>query len=305
MGGSCSTTRPAIDDGLDVSKHGSESFDDTFAVRTMGHVGDHQPVTASVLASAPKSVSVAAPAALKVHTRAELFGKLYAAAPNGSDVRTAVLASLVSYSPPPARLIVRSAADLHTLGVTAEELKAAADPAFWAYNDFDSVLASFELAPSDAERRVMGIEGIGSSAALRAAVESRTPCLRIGHLSLLMMEGKVENGEWRWIDEANCVMHTATAKPALLRDRLRDRWPVVELKVLRHEKFAAGGEGAEPPESLGDLIIFDMDRADVTNATGNSKVFCQDAASFHLGGVDDLDPSIRDALDQVLTNELR
>ena len=119
---------------------------------------------------------------------------------------------------------------------------------------------------------------------------------------------KVANGEWRWIDEAGCVMHTATSKPAILRPALRDNLGV-ELHVLRHEKFAAemgdGSSSGAAPESLGDLIIFDMDWKDVTKETGNTKVFCQDPAKFELGSLDALQPGIRAALDQVLALELR
>ena len=105
----------------------------------------------------------------------------------------------------------------------------------------------------------MGIEGVGSPETLREIIESGAKSLKIGHLSLLMvrvakplthshslgrlarhdrkksciprvalpnarqMQGKVDNGEWRWIDERRCVMHTATSKPALLRTEVRSR----------------------------------------------------------------------------------
>ena len=54
-----------------------------------------------------------------------------------------------------------------------------------------------------------------------------------------MMEGKVQNGEWRWIDESHCVMHTATPKPALLRARVLAELNV-ELAVMRHDAHLAG-----------------------------------------------------------------
>ena len=63
----------------------------------------------------------------------------------------------------------------------------------------------------------LGPMTLATPRALLAAIASGSKSLKIGHLSLQMMKGKVSNGEWRWIDEAKCVMHTATPKPALLR----------------------------------------------------------------------------------------
>ena len=144
----------------------------------------------------------------------------------------------------------------------------------------------------------MGIEGVGSPEALSAVLASGEKSLKIGHLSLVMMEGKVANGEWHWIDEARCVMHTATPKPALLRPAVRDNLGL-ELKIMRHEEFAAG------QESEGDLIIFDMDKADVTKPTGNTKVFCQDPTAFSIAAFDSLSAEMRAAVDAVLARELR
>jgi hypothetical protein len=203
---------------------------------------------------------------LVVRNRAELFASL-----RGRS-SAEVLACMTAYSPPSQRLLIRSEADLARLGTTAAALKAAADPSFWAYSDFDSVLASFGREAGDPERRVMGVEGVGSAETLAKVLATGEQVLCIGHLSLTMMESKVASGEWRWIEEAGCVMHTATNKPALLRAAVRAKFGL-ELKVLRHEKFAA--DAGEQPESSGDLIIFDMDWKDVTRRIGNTNVFCQ------------------------------
>lgn len=229
-----------------------------------------------------------------VTNRATLWGGL-AAATSGDAAK--IVACLCSYSPPAERLIIRRAADFAALGVSKEAVHAAGDESFWAYKDFESVFASFALAETDAERRVMGIEGVRSPEQLRAIVESGARSLRIGHLSLPMCVGKVRNGEWRWIDEARCVMHTATPKPALLRQKVRALLHV-ELSVRRHEAFASDAE------SVGDLVIFDMDQADVHKPTGNTKVFCQDPASYSLAPYESLAPEMHAAVRQMLEKEL-
>ena len=98
-------------------------------------------------------------------------------------------------------------------------------------------------------------------------------------------------------------MHTATAKPVLLRAAVQTNLNV-DLQVLRHEKFAQSSGDA--PESVGDLIIFDMDHQDpIDKEVGNTKVFCQDASRFALSPVDALQPHMRSAIDKVLDRELR
>ena len=143
----------------------------------------------------------------------------------------------------------------------------------------------------------MGIEGVNSPDALLAVIKSGAKTLKIGHLSLLMMEGKVANGEWYWVDEAKCIMHTSTPKPALLRAEVRATLGA-ELKVVRHEQFAAGAE------SKGDLIIFDMDMSDVTKETGNHKVFCQDSASYTIAPFSTLSDEMKAAVDKMLAQQL-
>jgi hypothetical protein len=226
-----------------------------------------------------------------VHNRKELFAGLARAA-TIDDVRRC----LRSYTPPSERLIIRAAADFEKLGTTKEAVQGACDTSFWAYGDFESVYASFSLADTNKERRVMGIEGIGTPEALAAVIASGEKSLKIGHLSLLMMNGKVANGEWRWIDEARCMMHTATPKPALLRTSLRDELGV-ELKVVRHEEFAGGAESA------GDLIIFDMDKADVRKETGNTKIFCQDPKNYAIAEFGSLSDEMQAAVSEMLRLE--
>lgn len=226
-----------------------------------------------------------------VHNRKELFAGLARAAAM-NDVRRC----LCSYSPPSERLIICAAADFEKLGTTKEAVHRACDTSFWAYGDFESVYASFSLAETDKERRVMGIEGIGTPEALLEALASGEKSLKIGHLSLLMMNGKVANGEWRWIDEARCVMHTATPKPALLRNSLRDELGV-ELKIVRHEEFAGGAESA------GDLIIFDMDKADVHKEMGNTKVFCQDPKNYTIAEFGSLSDEMQAAVSEMMRLE--
>jgi hypothetical protein len=276
-------------------------------------------------------------ATLQVRDRTSLF----AALATEGDTRT-VKDCMCAYSPPAERLIIRSASDFARLDTTMEAVHGAADTSFWAYADFESVFKSFSLEPSDPERRVMGIEGIGSADALAAAIASGEKPLHIGHLSLVMMQGKVANGEWRWINEGGCVMHTATPKPGLLRGEVRSRLGL-ELVVRRHEAFLGAAIGADArakelaeliaaeqrddaavhargppllsqhlldqsapaaPESVGDLIIFDMDKADVTKPTGNTKVFCQTPANFTIAAFDSLSSDMRAAVDAVLAREL-
>ena len=229
-----------------------------------------------------------------VTDRASLWSALHSSASGDAEK---IKACLCAYSPPPERLIIRSAADFETLGTTKEAVHSACDPSFWAFGDFESVYDSFSRDSADAERRVMGIEGIGSPEALLAAVGSGEKTLRIGHLSLLMMEGKVANGEWHWIDEKQCVMYTATPKPALLRAEVRARLKV-ELRVVRHEAFSQG------EESAGDLIIFDLDRSDVEGETGNTKVFCQDPASYLIAPYGSLGAELQAAVSQMLALQL-
>lgn len=240
---------------------------------------------------------------MDVRDRRSLWQSLHAAA-DGDASR--VLDCLTAYTPPAERLILREASDFAALGVTPEEVHGAADEGFWAYADFHSVLASFAREPTDPERRVMGIEGVGSAAALREAIASGKRPLRIGHLSHTMLVGKVANGEWRWIDEASCVMHTATPKPALLRTAVRERLKL-ELRVLRHEKFLGekSGEAAPAaPESVGDLIIFDIDVSDTVKPTGNTKVFCQDPKGYQLSAYASLPEAMREAVNGMLAREL-
>ena len=245
------------------------------------------------------------PAPALVRNRKDLFAALFESVKTMPDPAAAVRECMVAYTPPAERLIIRNEADLAALSTNAEALKAAADVTFWAYKDFDSVLASFALDATDPERRVMGIEGVGSGEELQKILASGQAILRIGHLSLLMMEGKVANGEWRWVDEDKCVMYTATNKPALMRPEVRSRLGI-ELRILRHEKFLEAQEGQpnEQTESMGDLIIFDMDWKDSSKDTGNTKVFCQNPSGFTLNTLDALMPSMDAALGQVLQREL-
>jgi len=235
-------------------------------------------------------------AAMEVRDRDSLFAHLFTTSKgDASKVRD----SFCAYTPPASRLIIREAADFGKLGTTSEAVHRAADKGFWAYKDFAAVLDSFALSPSDPERRVMGIEGVGSTAELHAAVAGRAPKLKIGHLSLEMLEGKLDNGEWHWIDEANCVMHTATPKPAILRTELAERVGL-ELRVLRHEKFVEGEAEGEPVESVGDLIIFDIDVSDVTKPTGNTKVFCQNPGAYTISAYSSLPHRMRLGVDKLL-----
>jgi len=231
---------------------------------------------------------------MEVTDRASLWKALHG--PSGGDA-SSITACMCTYSPPPKRLIIRSAADFARLGTTKEAVHAACDPTFWAFGDFESIFDSFSRNETDKERRVMGIEGVGSAAALLEAIDGGEPCLKIGHLSLLMMQGKVENGEWLWVDEANCVMHTATPKPALLRAEVKARLGV-EFRVMRHEVFAAAAE------SLGDLIIFDLDKSDVRKETGNTKVFCQEAKNYSVLPFDTLSDEMKAAVMHMLAVEL-
>ena len=231
---------------------------------------------------------------MEVTNRATLWSQLHAA--SGGDPEK-VKACIVSYAPPAERLIIRSTDDFAAIGTSKEAVHGACDTSFWAYGDFESVYNSFALDKSDKERRVMGIEGVGSPEALLSIIESGAKSLKIGHLSLLMMEGKVANGEWRWIDESKCVMYTATPKPALMKAEVRSQLGV-ELKVIRHEEFADGAE------SVGDLIFFDMDKSDVSKETGNTKVFCQDPANYTIAPFATLSEEMRAAVDKMLALQL-
>jgi len=241
-----------------------------------------------------------------VRNRSDLFATLHAAAAASTtaDPRAAVRACMTAYAPPAERLIIRTVGDFAALGTTAAAVKAAADPTFWAYNDYDGVLASFALEANDKERRVMGIEGVGSKETLHKVLATGQQVLATGHLSLVMMEGKVASGEWHWIDEAGCSMHTATNKPGLLRTEVRSRLGL-ELKVVRHDAELAGSAEEQEVESVGDLIIFDMNFKDVTTEVGNTKVFCQNPSGFMLSGLETLLPDIGQALEQVLDRELK
>ena len=73
----------------------------------------------------------------------------------------------------------------------------------------------------------------------------------------------------------------------------------LSLKVLRHEAFAAAGA-----ESVGELIIFDMDRSDVSKEVGNTKVFCQDPANYQLAPYETLSAEMKAAVRQMLELEL-
>ena len=69
--------------------------------------------------------------------------------------------------------------------------------------------------------------------------------------------------------------------------------------MVRHEEFAQGSESA------GDLIIFDMDKADVEKETGNTKVFCQDPASYKIAPFDGLADEMKAAVDRMLALQLK
>lgn len=280
-----------------------------------------------LLVLSDKLRAAATAATEEVRDRTSLWAALHAASSGDAEK---VKACLCAYTPPAERLIIRSDADFATLGTSKEAVHGACDPSFWAFGDFESVHQSFALDEADKERRVMGVEGVGSPEALLAIIESGAKSLKIGHLSLPMMQGKVANGEWRWIDEARCVMHTATPKPALLRVEVlpirglearpqmkrhvkpcgsRVRTPCtagqvrarlgLELRVVRHEEFAQGSESA------GDLIIFDMDKADVEKETGNTKVFCQDPSSYKIAPFDGLADEMKAAVDRMLALQLK
>jgi hypothetical protein len=233
---------------------------------------------------------------LDVRNRKSLWEQLFSAT-GGS--REKVISCMTSYSPPAERLLIRGHGDFERLGVTSSQVHDAADPSFWAYGDFPTVLASFDLPEDDKERRVMGIEGIASGAALKAAIASGEKTLKIGHLSLANLAGKITNGEWHWIDEPGCVMHTATPKPALLRQQLKTRLGIT-LRIFRHEKFLD-----QPTESVGDLIIFDINRDDVKKEVGNSNVFCQDINNYVLSPFDSLHASLRKAVDNMFDFEFK
>lgn len=235
-------------------------------------------------------------AVLEVRDRKSLWQGLHRASVESLEV---VQACLCSYSPPSKRLILSSLEDFAALGISSpQQLHDVADESFWAYKDFYAVVSSFQLPETDPERRVMGIEGIGSKAALHAAIQSGERVLRIGHLSLGNLRGKVANQEWRWIDKH--AMDTSTLKPALLRPRVRELLGV-ELRVMRHDAHLADGG---PTESLGDLVIFDIDHANPTGTeVGNSKVFCQCPSNYDVGEFAALSADQRNAVQLMLEIE--
>ena len=57
-------------------------------------------------------------------------------------------------------------------------------------------------------------------------------------------------------------------------------------------------------ESEGDLIIFDMDKSDVTKEVGNTKVFCQDPASYSIAPFESLAPEMQAAVREMLAKQL-
>ena len=241
--------------------------------------------------------------AVDVTNRKSLFKALYDAA-EGDAAKAR--SCLVVYSPPGERLILRCEEDFATLGTSAEALKDAADKDFWAFADFDGVLESFQREKSDPERRVMGIEGVGSKDQLQTLLATPThPGLKIGHLSYNVMQGKVDNGEWEWINEAGCEMKTATPKPGLDRQRLASTLGLA-VRVIKHDASLSSGQAEEAAvvESVGDLIIFDMDKGDVSKEAGNTKVFCQDPLNYSvLDDVAALPEAVRAAVDQVFELE--
>ena len=63
---------------------------------------------------------------------------------------------------------------------------------------------------------------------------------------------------------------------------------------MRHEEFAGGAE------SVGDLVIFDMDKADVSVETGNVKVFCQNPANYTIAPYASLSDDMKAAVERML-----
>ena len=233
---------------------------------------------------------------IDIRNRQELFKVLYDAA---SGDAACVKSCLVVYSPPSERLILRCEDDFETLGTSPEALKGAADKDFWAFADFDGVLASFGRERSDPERRVMGIEGVGSKDRLAQLLANPTPPgLKIGHLSYNVMQGKLDNGEWGWIDEAGCEMKTATPKPGFDRRKLASVLALT-IRVLKHDTALSGqAQEAAVVESVGDLIIFDIDKGDVSKEAGNTKVFCQDPSNYSIS--DDVSAELPEAMQAAL-----
>lgn len=231
-----------------------------------------------------------------VRNRKDLLSALCDAA-GGEKAR--VQACMCSYMPPAQRLIIRDENDIiEKLGTTVQSLHNAADKTFWAYNDFDKCIKSFELEKEDKERRVLGIEGVGSKKELLEIIATGKQSLCIGHLSHNMMMGKVEHGEWKWIDEETCVMHTATAKPGLLRKKIELSLSL-NLRVLRHEKFLD-----EDQISEGDLVIFDINPADVRADVGNQNAFCQDPEKFTIAPFSEMDEKYIAAVDEMMDFEV-
>ena len=109
----------------------------------------------------------------------------------------------------------------------------------------------------------MGIEGVGSKETLQKVLATGQQVLHIGHLSLLTMEGKVANGEWRWIDEAGCSMHTATNKPALLRSEVRTRegnWSCSSRQTNSGQPFQTSSKSGYPPHEVRVRVVGRRDR---------------------------------------------
>jgi len=230
-----------------------------------------------------------------VRNRKDLLSALCDAA-GGEKAR--VQACMCSYMPPGQRLIIRDLDDIVRLGATVESLHNAADENFWAYKDFEHTIKSFELELDDKERRVLGIEGVGSKKELLEIIATGKQSLCIGHLSYNMMMGKVKHGEWYWIDEPTCVMHTATAKPGLLRKKIELRLNL-NLRVLRHEKFLD-----EDQVSEGDLVIFDMNPTDLRAEVGNQNVFCQDPEKFTIAPFSEMNEKYIAAVDDMIDFEV-
>ena len=69
----------------------------------------------------------------------------------------------------------------------------------------------------------------------------------------------------------------------------------VELRVVRHEAFAEGAE------SIGDLIIFDIDKSNVMShrSNANTKVFCQDPSKYKILPYAELSADFKAAVDRM------
>ena len=78
------------------------------------------------------------------------------------------------------------------------------------------------------------------------------------------------------------------------------------VRVIKHDASLSSGQAEEAAvvESVGDLIIFDMDKGDVSKEAGNTKVFCQDPLNYSvLDDVAALPEAVRAAVDQVFELE--